>query len=134
MVDKKLTQDTVDEDLIPKKGNFRVVEIDISYADGFLGDPDDCCEVIQDFKFFWLARYTAVSSWISLNTGFEDDNFISRLKDFLRRPFSVSRPGGRFARQIHNREGKCVFYYQPYPPRFNLFFLCFYFFAKNKKD
>ena len=66
------------------KGRFRVVEIDICVATGFDDDDplgENCCIVIGDYRPLWYAKFLARRT-----------------------------RGGRFARQVHDETGKCIYY------------------------
>ena len=41
-------------------GKFRIIEIDISYADGFLGTPEECARFIRDCDS-WEEAWEAVA-------------------------------------------------------------------------
>lgn len=65
-------------------GKYRVMEIDISVADGFSGQMDEeCGYVVGDFRAYWLAL-------IAANYTVPDT--------------------GRFPRQIHDHTGKCLYF------------------------
>jgi len=44
---------------VASKGMFKVIEWDMWAVDGLSGGPEECCTIVGNYKFLWLAKLAA---------------------------------------------------------------------------
>lgn len=82
-------------DVKAPKGKYRVIEVDVCYADGYLGDPEESLTLLGDYRWLWVAKLAACRKMPWRWLGFQLRKIVT----------------SRFARQIHNESGECIFYF-----------------------